>query len=261
MKSAVTAIGTASLHILADAGRTADLFFRALSSLRRPPYYLRALAGQMMEVGNRSLIVVLVTSAFSGAVFALQTWEGFEQFGATSLVGFAVSRSMTRELVPVLSALIVAGRVGSAMAAEIGTMTVTEQVDALRSMGTDPIKYLVVPRVLATAFMLPILVVIGDLVGIAGGYVVAVQLQGAPATPYWSSSFDYLTLGDITGGLVKACVFGIMIALFGCLRGFRASGGAAGVGKATTGAVVASSMTILISDFFLTKLLLTAWDW
>ncbi|MFQ5743754.1 MAG: MlaE family ABC transporter permease [Acidobacteriota bacterium] len=239
-----------------EAGRTALLLLRAVLALRCPPYYVRTWFDQMIEVGNRSLPVVLVTAIFSGMVFALQTWQGFERFGTTAFVGQVVALAITREMVPVLAALMVSGRAGSAMAAEIGTMVVTEQVDALRTMATDPVRYLVVPRIVATAIMLPILVVIGDLVGIFGGYLVAVKLLGAGSNTYWRGTWSVLTMSDISSGLIKAAVFGLLIALFGCVRGFNTRGGAQGVGRATTGAVVSGSMAILISNFFLTKLLL-----
>ena len=257
MKALLAALGAWTLRFTEETGRSAALLFAVLSSMRRPPYYFRNLAEQMLEIGNRSLPVVLVTAAFSGAVLALQTWEGFEKFGATSLVGFSVAIGMTRELVPVLAGLVVAGRVGSAMAAEIGTMMVTEQIDALETMATDPVKYLIAPRIVATAVMLPLLVIIGDLVGISGGYVVVVELLDAPGPAYWNSTFDFLEMEDVIGGLIKAAIFGGMIALFGCSRGIQTRGGAQGVGRATTGAVVTASLAILISDFFLSKLLIT----
>ncbi len=260
MTRLLTAVGQWAVRLASDAGETALLFGSTIAGLVSGPYYVRSWFAQMFEIGNRSLPVVLVTAGFSGAVFALQTWEGFAKFGATGLVGFAVARGMTRELVPVMASLMVAGRAGSAMAAEIGTMMVTEQVDALKTMAVDPVRYLVVPRVLAAALMLPILVVIGDLMGIFGGYAVAVRMLGAAPTAYWNSSFDFLDIQDVAGGLLKASLFGIMIALFSCARGFRTSGGAQGVGRATTGAMVTSSMAILVSDFFLTKLLLSLWN-
>jgi phospholipid/cholesterol/gamma-HCH transport system permease protein len=248
------------MDFVARAGEAGLLFWRSIASLTRGPWYVRNWFLQMLEIGNRSMPVVVVTAVFSGAVFALQVWQGFEQFGATTLVAFATALAMTRELVPVLAALMVAGRAGSAMAAEIGTMVVTEQVDALETLAVEPIKWLVVPRVIASAVMLPVLVVIGDLLGILGGYTVAVRMLGARPTPYWEASFAYITLDDVASGLVKAALFGVMIAVFSCARGFDTRGGAQGVGRATTGAVVTSSMAILISDFFLTRALMSLWD-
>lgn len=242
------------------AGEVGMLFGRSLGSLLRRPLYIHAWFAQMLEIGNRSLPVVVVTSVFSGAVFTLQTWQGFAQFGATSLVAFATATALTRELIPVLAGLMVAGRAGSAMAAEIGTMIVTEQVDALETLAVEPIKWLVVPRIVAAAIMLPVVVIIGDLLGIVGGYGVAVGMMGASPSPYWDASFNLLTTEDVASGVVKAALFGVMIAVFSCVQGFRTRGGAQGVGRATTAAVVSSSMAILISDFFLTRALLTLWD-
>ncbi len=260
MSRLVAGIGRFAIGSLESAGEASLLLWRSLASLTRRPWYLRNWFEQMVELGNRSLPVIVVTAVFSGAVFALQIWEGFEQFGATTLVAFSVALAMTRELIPVLGSLMVAGRAGAAMAAEIGTMRVTEQIDAMEAMATDPVKYLVVPRVVAGAVMLPVVVVIGDLLGILGGYVVSVYMNDARPVAYWDASFAFMTVDDVVSGLIKASIFGVMIAIFSCMRGFGASGGAKGVGKATTSAVVTSSMAILISDFFLTKALLVLWD-
>lgn len=260
MTRMVSSLGGWVMSTFAEAGAVALLAGQAAASLVRGPWYLRNWFAQMMELGNRSLPVVLVTAVFSGAVFALQTWQGFEQFGATTLVAYATALAMTRELIPVLAGLMVAGRAGSAMAAEIGTMKVTEQIDALETLAVEPVKWLVVPRIVAGAIMLPVLVAIGDFVGILGGYLVAVYMMGARAAQYWESSFMYIDTSDVVSGLLKAAIFGVMIALFSCARGLATSGGAQGVGRATTGAVVASSMAILISDFFLTRALLALWN-
>ncbi len=260
MSRFVATIGRFVIGFVESTGTSWLLLWHSLTSLTRRPWYVRNWFQQMLEIGNRSLPVIVVTAVFSGAVFALQIWEGFEQFGATTLVAFSVSLAMTRELIPVLGALMVAGRAGGAMAAEIGTMRVTEQLDAMEAMATDPVKYLVVPRVIAAATMLPVVVVIGDLLGIMGGYVVSVYMNDARATAYWDASFAFITVDDVTSGLIKASIFGIMIAVFSCTRGFNTSGGAEGVGRATTSAVVTSSMAILVSDFFLTKALLVLWD-
>ena len=171
----ISGLGRAVIEFGEDVGQVAILLSKAVASLRRPPLYIHTWFVQMLEVGNRSLPVVLVTSLFSGMVFALQSWQGFARFGATEMTGTVVAIAITREMVPVLASLMVAGRAGSAMAAEIGTMVVTEQVDAMRTMGTDPIKYLAVPRLIATSLMLPVVVMIGDLVGIYGGYLVVVK--------------------------------------------------------------------------------------
>lgn len=251
----VSSLGRGVIAVAEGMGGAAILLGQSIASLVRPPWFLHNWFEQMLEVGNRSLPVVAVAAGFTGAVFSLQTWEAFDRFGTTSVVGLASALALTRELVPVLGALMVAGRAGSAMAAEIGTMAVTEQVDALRSMATSPVKYLVVPRLVATTLMLPVLVVIGDLLGILGSYLVAVRMFGGSESAFWDQIWQGLVMTDITGGLVKSAFFGLQIALFGCYWGFSTRGGAQGVGRATTGAVVTGSMAVLISDFFLTKLL------
>lgn len=216
-----------------------------------PPFEVRNIFKQMLEIGVRSLPVVLITAVFTGMVLALQTYTGFKRFGAEALVGSVVALSMTREMGPVLTGLIVAGRAGAAMAAELGTMRVTEQIDALETLATNPIKYLIVPRFLSGLIMLPALTIVADIIGILGGYAVTVGLYGTSSTVYWNRTWNYLEVSDITNGLIKACFFGASIALISCYKGFVASGGAEGVGKATTGAVVLSFMTILVSDYFL----------
>jgi len=256
MTGFVEGIGRFVVNVLEEAGRSAVLLGKSIVTLRRRPYYFHAWAEQMVDVGVRSLPIILVTAIFSGAVFALQTWQGFERFGTTGFVGPVVALAITREMVPVLASLMVSGRAGSAMAAEIGTMVVTEQVDALRTMAVDPIEYLAVPRIVATAFMLPITVLIGDMLGLWGGSLVVVNLYGSGSTAYWDGIWQLLTFKDLNSGLVKSCVFGVLIAVFGCANGFNTTGGAQGVGRATTRAVVSGSMAILISNFFLTKLLL-----
>lgn len=218
-----------------------------------PPFDVKNTIKQMLEVGVRSMPVVLVTAIFTGMVFALQTYTAFKRFGAVELVGTVVALSMTRELGPVLTGLIVAGRAGAAMAAELGTMRVTEQIDALETLATNPVKYLVVPRFLSGIVMLPAVTIVADIVGIIGGYVVTVGLFRMSTVVYWKRTWDYLEPSDIYNGLIKACFFGAAIALVSSYKGFYTRGGAEGVGKATTGAVVLSSMTILISDYFLSN--------
>ncbi|MEW6408852.1 MAG: ABC transporter permease [Nitrospirota bacterium] len=233
-------------------GRVMLLLCETILWMFRPPLNLKNILKQMQEVGVSSLPVVLITATFTGMVLALQSYTGFKRFGAEGLMGSVVALSMTRELGPVLTSLIVAGRAGAAMAAELGTMKVTEQIDALATMAANPTKHLIVPRFLAGLFMLPSLTVLADMVGIIGGYFVGVVLLGTNPTTYVKRTIDYLELSDIYNGLIKACFFGMAIALISCYKGFTAEGGAEGVGKATTGAVVISSMTILISDYFLT---------
>ena len=236
-----------------ELGRILLLLLSTLKQMITPPFEIRNTVRQMLEIGVKSLPVVLVTAIFTGMVFALQTYTGFKRFGAVEMVGTVVALSMTRELGPVLTGLIVAGRAGAAMAAELGTMRVTEQIDALETLATNPIKYLIVPRFIAGLIMLPAVTIVADLVGITGGYIVTVGLFKTSSVVYWKRTWDYLESSDIYNGLIKACFFGAAIALVSCYRGFYTSGGAEGVGKATTGAVVLSSMTILISDYFLSN--------
>lgn len=248
-------VGTRALSYMDEAGTGFLMFLKVLRGLFHRPFPFRLTLEQMEEVGVRSVPVVLITAIFTGAVLALQTYSGFKRFGAEGLVGTVVALSMTRELGPVLASIMVAGRVGSAMAAELGTMRVTEQIDALITMATDPVRYLVVPRFIAGLFMLPILVVFADLIGIAGGYIVAVNVLGTSSTTYINRTLQYLEFSDVSVGLVKAAVFGMIIALVGCQMGFYTEGGAEGVGRATTRAVVGASILILISNYFLTALL------
>jgi phospholipid/cholesterol/gamma-HCH transport system permease protein len=236
-----------------ELGAIFTLFLQFLSWVPRPPSEIRNILKQMEEVGVRSMPVVLVTATFTGMVLALQSYSGFQRFQATSFVGSVVALSITRELGPVFAGLMVSGRVGAAMAAELGTMKVTEQIDALVTLATNPVKYLVVPRVVAATLVLPVLVVFADLVGILGGYFVSVYLLGANPYVYVAKTYQYLEFKDIYTGLVKASVFGMLIALISCHHGFVAEGGAEGVGRATTRAVVASSMMVLISDYFMTS--------
>jgi phospholipid/cholesterol/gamma-HCH transport system permease protein len=232
-------------------GRIILLLFSSIKGFFRPPFEGRSIVRQMLEIGVNSLPVVLITALFTGMVLALQSYTGFKRFGAEGLVGSVVALSMTRELGPVLSALIVTGRAGAAMAAELGTMRVTEQIDALETLATDPVKYLVMPRFLSGMIMLPALTVITDIIGIIGGYFVTVMLLHASSRAYLRATWNFLQMQDIYSGLVKACFFGAIFTIISCYKGFYAKGGAEGVGRATTGAVVYSSMTILISDYFL----------
>lgn len=244
-------IGSAIERPVEGIGRIILLLYSVLKALVKPPFEGRNVVRQMLEIGFNSLPVVLITAVFTGMVLALQSYTGFKRFGAEGLVGSVVALSMTRELGPVLSALIVTGRAGAAMAAELGTMRVTEQIDALETMATNPVKYLVAPRFLSGTIMLPALTVVTDIVGIAGGYFVTVVLLGASSRAYMRATWDFLKIEDIYNGLIKACFFGAAFTLISCYKGFYTKGGAEGVGRATTGAVVLSSMTILISDYFL----------
>src|SRR6266545_3130095 len=235
------AIGRVVLRVLEEIGRFFSMLGRVAIWAVRPPYDLPELLRQMVRVGYDSIPVVLVTTLFTGMVLALQTFNGFARFHAENLVGSVVALSLTRELAPVLTALMVTGRVGSAMAA---------------ALGTEPVQYLMVPRVTASILMMPLLVVMGDAVGIYGGYLVAVQLLGANPVAYLDNSFQYLHVSDdIVSGVIKAAVFGLIISLIACVRGYYTAGGAEGVGRSTTRAVVSGSLSVLVVDFFLTKLL------
>ncbi len=249
------ALGRLSLVVLEFHGRCVSLLGLTLRGLFRRPFDGKAIATQVVRVGVDGLPVVLLTSVFTGAVLALQTYTGFQRFHAEAYVGSVVALSMLRELAPVLTGLMVTGRSGSAMAAEIGSMRVTEQVDALVALATDPVQYLFVPRVLAGVIVLPMLVVLANALGIAGGWLVAVRLLGANPVVYVNNTFQYLDLNDLWSGLIKAAVFGLLLTLIGCQQGFDTRGGAEGVGRSTTAAVVLGSLAILISDFFLTKVL------
>jgi len=238
-----------------EMGRFFQLVGRIFAWTPRPPYDFRELFRQMVKVGVDSVPVVFLTALFTGMVLALQTFSVLNRFKAESFVGSLVALSMVRELSAVLSGLIVAGRAGSAMGAELGTMRVTEQIDALEVMATDPVHYLAVPRVWATTIMLPLLVIMGNGVGILGGYLVAVVLMHANPVAYVDRTFQFMDVGDLFSGVVKSAVFGFLLAAIGCQQGFYTTGGAEGVGRSTTAAVVVASIAILISDFFLTRLL------
>lgn len=248
-------IGFTVEGVLVGIGRISLLLYNVLKGIVKPPFEIRNIIKQMLEIGVNSLPVVLITAVFTGMVLALQSYTAFKRFGAEGLVGSVVALSMTRELGPVLTALIVTGRAGASMAAEIGTMRVTEQIDALETLATNPVKYLIVPRFISGTIMLPALVAITDIVGILGGYLVTVVMLNVSSRTYMKASWDFLEAGDIYSGLIKAAFFGAFFTLISCYKGFYAKGGAEGVGRATTGAVVYSSMAILISDYFLSAFL------
>ncbi len=238
-----------------DVGRFWTMLGQALYWSVRPPFDVREWVRQMVRVGFDSILVVGLTAAFTGAVLALQTYTVLDRFNAGNWVGSVVALSLTRELAPVLTALMIAGRIASSLAAELGSMRVTEQIDALTTMATQPVQYLVVPRVAAGTLMLPPLVLLADLLGIFGGYGVAVYLLGANPNTYWERTYQFLQVNDVMSGLIKAAVFGLILSVTGCAKGYYTEGGAEGVGRSTTAAVVMSSLVILLSDFFLTKLL------
>jgi phospholipid/cholesterol/gamma-HCH transport system permease protein len=221
------------------------------------PFYRHDVIEQFDLIGFGSLTVVLLAGLFTGAALASQSGMTLDQFGARPVVGRLVSASMVKELGPVLTALMLTGRIGSGIAAELGSMVVTDQINALRALGTDPIRKLVVPRVLAGIFMAPVLTVIADLVGILGGWVVAVYQLAVNSGLYWSSVIDGLFMGDVWMGLIKPFVFGFVIVTIACHVGLRTTGGTAGVGKATTVSVVVGSVSVIASDFFVTQVLIT----
>lgn len=221
------------------------------------PFYFHDIVEQFDQIGLGSLTVVLLTGFFTGAVLALQTGITLDQFGARPFVGRLVSASMVKELGPVLTGLMLAGRIGSGIAAELGSMVVTDQINALRALGTDPVRKLVVPRVLAGFFMAPVLTVVADTVGIIGGWLIAVFQLRVASSLYWTSITEGLYLQDAWMGLIKPFVLGYVIVTIGCHVGLRTKGGTQGVGRATTNAVVASSVAVIAVDFFVTRLLIT----
>ena len=247
-------IGSTFLSFLTAIGRLALFAGSAVGHCVRPPIYPRLIGRQFLEIGYYSLPVVGLTTLFSVMVLALQSYTWFARFSAESAVATVVVLSMTRELAPVLAGLMVAGRVGAAMAAEIGTMRVTEQIDALTTLSTNPFKYLIAPRLIAGTISLPILVLIGDIIGVFGGYVVGVYKLDFNAGNYIQSTVQYLERMDVISGLVKAAVFGFIVSLMGCYHGYRSRGGAQGVGAATTNAVVTASIMILIANYVITEL-------
>ena len=233
------------------------LSLRAVTNLVRKPLYLADTIQQADFIGVGSLPIVILTGMFTGIVLALNTSKTLQQFGSLSLTGRLVSLSMVRELGPVLTSLMVAGRNASGMASELGSMRVTEQIDAMRALGTDPYKKLVTPRVIATVFMMFFLTIISDFVGLVGGWIISFAMLGLDTYQYWNSAYQALKYDDVITGLAKPLVFGFIIATVGCYYGINTKGGTQGVGRATTQAVVASSVLILATDAVLTQLFLT----
>lgn len=246
-------IGRLFLNFLSSIGKVVRFALSALFHTLTPPYYPIVLLRQMVSIGYYSLPVVGLTAIFTGAVLALQSYTGFSRFNAESSIATVVVIAITRELGPVLAGLMVAGRVGAATAAEIGTMRVTEQIDALVTLSTNPFKYLIAPRVLAGIITLPCLVIIADIIGVYGGYLVGINKLDFSPGNYLRSTFDLLESKDVVTGLIKASIFGFIISLMGCYHGYHSKGGASGVGVATTNAVVAASMLILFSNYFATE--------
>lgn len=245
-------VGHFTLLNISKFGEIVIFAGNSLISCFTPPFYPRLIYRQFLQIGYFSLPVVGLTAIFSGAVLALQSYSGFSRFNAESSIATVVVLSITRELGPVLAGLMVAGRVGASMAAEIGTMKVTEQLDALRTLSTNPFKYLIAPRVIAGILMLPLLVLVADVIGVMGGYLVSVHSLGFSPGPYIASTFKFLERIDVISGLVKAGAFGFIIAIMGCYFGYNSRGGAEGVGVATTNAVVAASIAILLLNYMIT---------
>ena len=245
-------LGKFTLLSLENIGRFVIFGANFFFWLTRKPFFLKQFLKQVFEIGYLSLPVVGLTAIFSGMVLAIQSFTGFARLGAEDAVATVVVLSVTRELGPVLAGLMVAGRVGASITAEIGTMKVSEQIDALYVMSTRPIQYLVIPRVLAGLICLPFLVIIGDVIGIMGGWIIGIYQLGFNSMVYIDRTIEYLEIIDIFQGLVKATTFGFIVTLMGCYQGFHCGQGAKGVGRATTNSVVTSSILILISNYFIT---------
>ncbi|MDI3306718.1 MAG: ABC transporter permease [Acetobacteraceae bacterium] len=250
----LAALGRGTFAACRVAGAVALFALEALSHLFRPPFHWRMFLRAFVEIAWFSLPVVALTAVFTGMVLALQSYTGFARFNAQSAIASVVVISLTRELGPVLAALMVAGRIGASFAAEIGTMRVTDQIDALTTLSTNPMKYLVAPRLLAAVIAMPFLVVVADILGVMGGWLVGVLKLNFVSSAYLKSTFDYLKAEDVVSGLVKAAVFGFIVALMGTWCGYNSKGGAQGVGSATTTAVVAASILILAFDYGLTEI-------
>lgn len=248
-------IGRMFFSFLQATGAFALFTLESVSHCFRPPFFFRQLLRQFFEIGYLSLPVVGLTAIFTGMVLALQSYTGFSRFSAESSIATVVVLSMTRELGPVLAGLMVAGRIGASIAAELGTMRVTEQIDALSTLSTNPYKYLIAPRLWAGVIVLPLLVLVADAIGVFGGYLVSTYKLGFNAGLYIDQTFKYLKAEDVNSGLIKAAVFGFIIALSGSYAGFNSRGGAQGVGIATTSAVVSASILILILNYLLTAIL------
>ena len=250
----IRAVGQTALHFFESVGRISSFIGKAVAHCFMPPFFPAQIWRQLVDIGYYSLPVVGLTTLFAGMVLALQSHTGFARFSAEAAIPSVVALSITRELSPVLAGLMIAGRIGAAMAAELGTMRVTEQVDALETLSTNPMKYLIVPRLLAGVTMLPFLVLIGDIMGIFGGYVVSVFKLGFNEQTYLINTWNFIEAQDVISGLVKAAVFGFLVALMGCYHGFNSRGGAQGVGAATTNAVVSASILILIANYLITEM-------
>ncbi|WKZ33349.1 MAG: ABC transporter permease [Thermodesulfobacteriota bacterium] len=256
IRAYLESIGRSAQRFVEAAGLMAIMLMRALVLVFTPPVKFRNIFKQMEFVGVQSLFVVVLTGSFTGMVLALQGYNALKRFGAESLVGPTVALSMARELGPVLTGLMVTGRAGSAMATELGTMRVTEQIDALVTMAVNPVKYLVVPRIIAGVLMFPLLTIVTDFVGVVGGYVIGVQLLGINPGVYVGRTIDFVQVSDIMTGLYKSTVFGLITTMVACFNGFYTTGGAEGVGRAATLSVVTASVMILVSDYIMSSFMI-----
>jgi phospholipid/cholesterol/gamma-HCH transport system permease protein len=252
MLQPVQGVGRTALALLRLIGAVSLFAGRSVVAMLSMPWFVGQLIQQIIDIGYRSLPVVGLTAIFTGAALALNIYTGGARFNAEQIMPQIVALGITRELGPVLAALMLAGRVSAAIAAEIGAMRATEQIDALHTLSTDPYRYLIAPRLTAGILMLPLLTVVADIVGVGGGWLVAVKTLDFNATVYIRNTWDFLQTGDVVSGLIKAGVFGFIVALMGCYHGFNATGGARGVGRAATQAVVSAAILIFASDYLLT---------
>ncbi len=254
MLQLLASLGRVFIDFIGSVGRLGLFTGNAVSHIVRPPYYGRILLRQILEIGFYSLPVVGLTAVFTGMVLALQTYTGFQRFAAESAVAAVVVLSMTRELGPVIAGLMLAGRIGASVAAEIGTMRVTDQIDALTTLSTNPYKYLVAPRLVAALITLPVLVLVADVIGVFGGFLVATYKLGFNPSAYLARTINTMQSVDVVSGLVKAAAFGFVVTLMGCYHGYYSRGGAQGVGSATTYAVVSGSIMILLTNYLMTAI-------
>ena len=250
----IGSVGNKFFNFIANIGHFFIFFVTAFSWILKPPWYFRKIFQQILDIGYFSLPVVGLTTFFSGMVLALQTYNGFSEFNSETTVARVVLTSITRELGPVLTGLMVAGRIGAKMAAEIATMRVTEQIDALGTLGTRPMQYLIAPKIIASLVCVPLLVLVGNTIGILGGYTIAIYKLNFNPSLYLYATIEYLQLIDIIQGVVKAAIFGLIISMVSCYFGYNATKGAEGVGFATTSSVVVSSVMILTSTYIITAL-------
>ena len=257
-QSTLASLGRPALSALAAMGRVVLFAAQIISHLFRPPFYLREFGQSLLQIGWFSLPVVGLTAVFTGGALALQIYSGGARFNAETVVPSIVAIGMVRELGPVLGGLMVAARVASSIAAELGTMKVTEQIDALVTLSTNPLKYLAVPRVLAATLAVPVLVATGDAIGIAGGWLVGITRLDFNSATYIKATVDFLEPWDVGSGLVKGAAFGFIVAVMGCYHGMNSGRGAQGVGAATKSAVVAASVLILAANYLLTEVFFTS---